>query len=235
MEKELVPVVDKAFRGDRIGAVESATAVLIGLLTGHPILGRLGGNALAILARALAGGVVDGATQRLLTAANEAEREEQDAKRLRARIVDAIQPLLGQQDEAVDEHFLQTLRFIERNVASSSSAEEILKELRTLRNDIDAKTSQVATCASGIEVAAGPRSQKALRGRIMQRFAPDEFEVFVRDNFPDIGGLERVVSPLRGFEYQVFKFLEYCERKQRLEHLRRALARELGVPVESVG
>lgn len=221
-EKDFVPVANRLLEGNRSGAVEKCAELLLGVITGHPIVGALGARLTKDLCQALASGYVDSATARMLKAEREWEDAEAKSAWLRQQMAASVAPLLSEQSDADDERFLQTLRYIERNVASAAAVDEILAELRSL------------TKRMGVDTPPDIATPKELREWMVAAFSPEELEVFVSDALPNSGGLRCIVSSTHAHEYQVFKVVEYCQRRGQLEHLRLRLKATLGSPAVTV-
>jgi hypothetical protein len=221
-EKDFIPVADKLLEGNRDGAIEKATELVLGIVTGHPIVGALGGRLAKVLAQALATGYVDSATQRLLDAGREWDDSKTKSEWLGRQIVLAVGPLAQEQNDAQEERFLQTLRYIERNVASASAVEEVLAEIRALgeriaaraalpRESEDVASPHVAIDQDVVHEACGVpddeaatsvfASMRELREWMVEAFSPEELEVFVADVLPASGGLRRIVSSVHLHEF----------------------------------
>jgi len=214
-EQDLAPVARKLAAGDHSGAVETCAELVLAIVSGHPLVGAVGGPLVRRLAAVLANGYVDATTKRLLEAERVWDDAEAKAGWLREQLVLAVQPLLEARDERDDERFLQKLRYIDRNVASAAMLEQVLQELRALREHVETRQPPRQTGVSSTSSAGGASrlGPAQLRMWMVDALSPEELEVFVADVLPESGGLRRIVAATHPHEYQVFKVVEYCQRR----------------------
>jgi len=239
-EKDLVPVAKKLLAGDSPAAVEELASLLVGVVSGHPLMGAIGGRLAKALTHGLANGFVEDATKRMLAAGQEWDDDEAQAAWVRQQLAASIEPLLSERDDKDDERFLQTLRYIERNVASADAMNEVRTELRRIADTMSrtaASSNQskpskpsVAPEAVAGAVEAASINPKELRDWMAAKISPEELELFVADALPEAKGLRHIVAAVHPHEYQVFKVIEFCTRRGLYDQLRAALVKKLGPP-----
>lgn len=125
-------------KGEYAAAGAAVAAVLVASTTGHPILGGLTQGALTVLAK----GVTSAATRRLLDAV-----ESDEHKSAETHLLSIVNRLFAANSAEVDdlkgqgqEQFLQTLRFVERTIASAEAG--IREELAAVQAHLSSLSSR---------------------------------------------------------------------------------------------
>jgi hypothetical protein len=131
-ETDLEEAATKALGGDLTGAAATLAGVLAGLASGHPLIGVM----VAVGAEKVARAFVDQATARLEKAEREHDAERDRVIALTRELRASVDPLFARSVEEIDaresERFLQTLRYVDRNVASAAGQLEIAGDVRRI-------------------------------------------------------------------------------------------------------
>ncbi|MFZ5895587.1 MAG: hypothetical protein ACOY0T_31305, partial [Myxococcota bacterium] len=137
-EGDFKDAANSALSGNMAAAAGAIAALIVSVGTGHPLAGLVVGKGLEAFARA----VVDTATARFKEAGVRYDEERERTLALARELCAGVEPLFARRLDALDarvaEQFLQTIRYMERNVASASGQAELLAEVRSLRALLEA-------------------------------------------------------------------------------------------------
>jgi tetratricopeptide (TPR) repeat protein len=141
-EDSLAEIAKKALSGEKAAAAGLLAGLLVTAVTGQVIAGAVAGVGIERWASAL----VDRATERLAAAEREydAERERVRALvgELRAEMAPLLMAAVDDLDMASNERFLQTLRYISRNVAAADVQGEMARDIRRVIGLLEARHGQ---------------------------------------------------------------------------------------------